>query len=695
MPKRKRGYKSKSNDGALANGAPETGDAGHLPATADAPVIDLDDFDKKKGPAPKRQKKILDKENQPPVAVRSSERLQKGLQTKKGQELGMLLTVIAKTQLAKEKVPRAGKAGKKADKQMMPDKGGTADGRDGGGDMDIDSEDVGGQRGGGRPSGSSSHTDGRVVGQEKDIFSEDEPEIATQTPRKSSFELIPHTSASAKKSSPAIFTPIASRNSSSQPPRSRQSVGSSASRTKEIDGSLIGKINDVGDRRARSTATKSLRAEGEISMDTIHSSTPPPIDRIEGMDEDNEDHDEEIQEIRKPSAASKGKAKATTAPRLSLSPPRSSVPKRSSGVAAPAAVRVPSPSISRGKDIRSQSSTSVHRKQVPKTSQSKPLTTSKPPSSHSNTAQHLEVEDDDEGDVEDAEGDYGVEEDKDMWPSEKRPRIKVRRVRGKEWPEGVDPFYGPIDGKLIPRRHPEYTKGKVHVSQYHPRCKRYLERAYIYICWLLATKSAFPNPSKCIDFAVWAWQKTMESYSCDYGYDEFILDHNPRDPKCQLRYFHPAIRAVLQESIFKKHKVGHYFFREFNKEFRLGLIALACTAIHNMIDEFNDGESITRDFTHADYSEIYEAHLSTLLAIPEDGEYGALAFDKLANYTNRDLNANLTIPDETWGEIAPYLNEEELRQTAKAMAEAVDSDASDVGGGGVGGDGDDGDDESD
>ncbi|KZT42341.1 hypothetical protein SISSUDRAFT_1058699 [Sistotremastrum suecicum HHB10207 ss-3] len=675
--KRKAGAQAKANAQAPADDGPTDDDTlSPTKAVARSP-IDLDDFDKPKRPAPKRQKRNEDKENNPPVAVRSSERLQKGARAVQGQKLG----------IAKEKDARTGKAGNKAGKQKILESERTENLGDNG-DIEGDSEETNRQRGG--RLGTSSQNNGRVVEGERELFSEDEPMIAAPTPRKSSFELIEHTkAASAKKTSPAIFSPIASCKSPSQPPRSRQSVVSSTSRTRDIEGSAR---NDDDGRRARSTATKSLRAEGEISMDTIHSSTPPPIDRNVPMDEDN---DEEVQEIRKPSAASKGKAKATTAPRLSLSPPRSSVPKRSSGVAAPAAVRVPSPSISRGKDIRSQSSTSVHRKQVPKTSQSKPLTTSKPPSSHSNTAQHLEVEDDDEGDDEDAEGDHGVEEDEDMWPSEKRPRVKVRRVRGKEWPEGVDPFYGPIDGKLIPRRHPEYTKGKVHVSQYHPRCKRYLERAYIYICWLLATKSAFPNPSKCIDFAVWAWQKTMESYSCDYGYDEFILDHNPRDPKCQLRYFHPAIRAVLQESIFKKHKVGHYFFREFNKEFRLGLIALACTAIHNMIDEFNDGESITRDFTHADYSEIYEAHLSTLLAIPEDGEYGAQAFDKLANYTNRDLNANLTIPDETWGEIAPYLNEEELRQTAKAMAEAVDSDASDAGGGGVGGDGDDGDDQSD
>ncbi|KZT32637.1 hypothetical protein SISSUDRAFT_1037592 [Sistotremastrum suecicum HHB10207 ss-3] len=337
-------------------------------------------------------------------------------------------------------------------------------------------------------------------------------------------------------------------------------------------------------------------------------------------------------------------------------------------------------------------------------------------------AARQEADEDEEEDevVDDHEGE-------DNWIAEGRPIMKVRRMRGIEWPDDVDPFYGPVNQKLIPRRHPSITKGKVFVNQYHPTCKKYLERAYIYLCFLLASKTAFPGATLGREYAAWAWVRTMESYGVNYGYDDAILDNltsriasfrgdvkaaakqqlavyglglntettktieknrktvhallkeerftykDPHDPTCLLRYYNRAIKGVLQHSIFKENKVGHYFQREFRKRFYTSMIALAATALQYQLTEYNLGFKKGEDFLHDKNSDIFKRHMRTLDNI---GKESKAALVKLGSTTFRDLFCNLAPIEDPSEEVESMLEPEETRLVAEAMAAAIDSEAS-------------------
>lgn len=113
----------------------------------------------------------------------------------------------------------------------------------------------------------------------------------------------------------------------------------------------------------------------------------------------------------------------------------------------------------------------------------------------------------------------------DNWLAEGRPKQKVRRVPGPNFPDDVKPFYGPIDGKMIPQRHPDYRTGRVNLGQYHRSVKKLFERAWLYFTFQLIVYSFFPPPERERQMAVVAWDESCESYNVDFGYDDFILQN--------------------------------------------------------------------------------------------------------------------------------------------------------------------------
>lgn len=113
----------------------------------------------------------------------------------------------------------------------------------------------------------------------------------------------------------------------------------------------------------------------------------------------------------------------------------------------------------------------------------------------------------------------------DNWVAEGRPKQKVRRILGPAFPDDVEPFYGPVNGKMVPQRHPEYRTGRVNLGQYHRSVKKFFERAWLYFTYQLVVFSFFPHPEWEHQMAVVAWEESCESYGVDFGYDDFILQN--------------------------------------------------------------------------------------------------------------------------------------------------------------------------
>ncbi|KZT31702.1 hypothetical protein SISSUDRAFT_1099780 [Sistotremastrum suecicum HHB10207 ss-3] len=539
----------------------------------------------------------------------------------------------------------------------------------------------------------------------------------------SSIQFIPQVEKTRASHSTRIFSPVPPVSVSHQPVQASQSNGNAGKRKAPSSS------NSAGVRTLRETSKPPSKARGEVSSDPIHSSTPPPADHV--------DNDEESEEVEERVTHAKEKQKTPLFER-SVSPERAASSHQHTYGRLPANNQVtsarPSPHLSESRP-RSGRSRSPDRRRNQSSERYKERPTavaraSNPPDaaiakSKDNRLKEALRQEDDEDEEDEMEVDEHEGEDK--WIAEGRPIMKVRRIRGPEWPNDVDPFYGPVKGKLIPRRHPSVTKGKVFVNQYHPTCKKYLERAYIYLCFLLTTKSAFPGATKGREYAAWAWVRTMESYGVNYGYDDAILDNitsriasfrgdvkaaakqqlavyglglntettktmeknrktvhallkdqrftykDPHDPTCLLWYYNRAIKGVLQNSIFKENKVGHYFQREFRKRFHTSMVALAATALQYQLTEYNLGFKKGEDFLHDKNSDIFKRHMATLENI---GSENKAALVKLASTTLRDLFCNLAPIEDPSEDVESMLEHEETRLVAEAMAAAIDSEAS-------------------
>ncbi|KZS88726.1 hypothetical protein SISNIDRAFT_469988 [Sistotremastrum niveocremeum HHB9708] len=302
-------------------------------------------------------------------------------------------------------------------------------------------------------------------------------------------------------------------------------------------------------------------------------------------------------------------------------------------------------------------------------------------------------------------------------------RRSRRRTLEEKYPKTIKHYYRDEQNKVVPRRNPAYTKGKVNRWQYHPKYRKIFERAWVTFEFLMLMNSVFPRPEQERKMAIKAWMDSCAHFGVDYGFDDFILQNiaqrtwqlrgemktvaktqlayygfvdstsrkvmkknrknyrllNPHDKNDHRIYYNQSIATVLRETLFKKGKVGDHFLAEFRRvPFQSTLIAFAATAIQNVLDEYKKGYWAPIKFSAETYKKVYLQHQETMRKLSHAGPNGDMAMDRLTKHIEHDLYIHLQDLDEWDEDVDAVFDDDKLKLQADAIVGAEES-ASSVG----------------
>ncbi|KZT41038.1 hypothetical protein SISSUDRAFT_1031475 [Sistotremastrum suecicum HHB10207 ss-3] len=293
-----------------------------------------------------------------------------------------------------------------------------------------------------------------------------------------------------------------------------------------------------------------------------------------------------------------------------------------------------------------------------------------------------------------------------------KQRRATRRILREDYPEDIKHYYRNSRGKAVPRRNPNFLKGKVNVWQYHPTYKPIFERAWVEYEFLLIKEDAiFPRPDQERKLSIKAWQRSNSFYETDYAHDKCVLDNaclitaakaqlsyygfvdsaarsimsrnrklyrllvkknrflfqNPCDVNDLRVYYNQSLIIILRQAVFKKGRVGDYFQQELRDPFPLSLVSIAAAAMHNILDEYKKGYYAPLLFSANPYEQIYRKHQTTIRDLADAGPNGHAAVLRLVQHIKRDLFINLDPMDGFDLDVKPAFKNDTLIAMADAM----------------------------